>query len=748
MNNGSLFTVLPLQIPTNQPVHIHGLFSLSPDRARIHISRDSSVQDQLPAQWNEWLFAGPIPMAWVNMLLHIAKRDPERAAFAKWPLAVANPNDVLHGMTQRVLQILQDKSCQVWYTDLGYTSSNLGLLANGDESPSLRNALRDVGTPMIYLPDTLLSIVHSSNLVERLSPTSLCGRLERSGHQVRELIEDAKQALLEYILSDPSFRTYGAIELFPFEDRTQKSIDRCVAFVHRDEGEHALFGRDLHQNTSLEKLSKNTIHTLRNGLLRSFLHSSLRQRSSYDLKSYCLSTYFKDFDANQDFACLDKDAEAFVSKVWDWIVARGYSPSEIDLSCLWLVPLSNGQYRKLKPQNPLSGTIYAPPGEIGDFLRKIVTIHAVSNKPVVFADSLSSRALKIFMDAFVNDPSLLVKNGGVLEDFMLWLNNIHQVVERASNNDKIHLQELLVSHRHLCQDIPAISSALQGLKIFQKLTWMPENDFEPCLNWTSLNGYSEVIGLVDNVPVPDRSDVLFVDAKLEATSRFLTEFQLVACPSTVSLLEDSIVLFWERGHLEGLSIRCREHIARLFLSHFYNFEKGTRERLASLSFLPLAPIDGKSVSRFATAAQLIDSSNHLLRSLFFDGEEVFPAEWVMDEYKGVLIDCGLQERLTEDLVEGRIKCFAYNRDGIECTWDRACKLLQSKVEWSSGTETEPSAILRELEWLPAIDCHGKRILEILLNVADVTINCSSNSCVHLSCLISPEIGGSDLAGMK
>ena len=710
MNNGSLFTVLPLPIPTNQPVHIHGLFSLSPDRARIHDSSDSGVQDQLPARWNEWLFARPIPTAWVNMLLHVAQRDPKRAAFAKWPLTVANHNDVLHGMIQKVLQIVQDRSCRIWYTDLGYTSSNLGLLANGDESPALRRALCDVGTPMIYLPDTLLPTVQSSNLVERLSPTSLCGRLERSGHQVRALIEDAKQVLLEYILSDPSFRGYGAMELFPFEDGTYKSIDRRVAFVHRDEDEHALFGREPHLNISLGRLSENTVHALRNGLLRSSLHSSLRQRSSNDLKSYCLSTYFKNFDPSQDFVCLDDDMKAFVSKIWDWIVARGYSLPEVDVSCLWLVPLSNGQHRKLKPQNPSSGTIYAPPGEIGDFLRKMATIDAVSNKPIVFSDSLSSRALKLLVDASVNDSSLLVKNGGVLEDFTFWLNNIHQAIERASNDDKLHLQELLVSHRHLCRDIPTISSALRGLKIFQKLTWMPGNDLEPCFSWTSLHGYPEVIGLPGNVPVPDGTNVLFVDAKLEDTRKFLTGFQLAACPCTVGLLKDFIISFWESGHFKGLSICCREHIARLFLSHFYNFERGTRERLASLSFVPLSPIDGKRVSKFATAAQLIDSSNHLLRSLFFDDEEVFPAQWVMDEYKGVAIDCGLRERLTEDLVKGRIKCFANDHNDTERTWDLAGKLLRSKVEWSSGADTELPVILRELEWLPAIDCHGKKVL--------------------------------------
>ena len=648
-------------------------------------------------------------MAWVNMLLHVAKQDPKRAAFTKWPLAVANSNDVLHGMIQNLLQIVQDKSCQIWYTELGYTSSSLGLLANGHESPALRRALRDVELPIIYLPDALLSIVESSNLVERLSPTSLCGRLEKSKHQVRELTENAKQVLLEYILSDPSFRGYGALELFPFEDGTYGSIDGRVAFIHRNEDERALFSRDLHLSISLRKLSEASVHALRSGLSRSSLHPSLRQRSPHDLKSYCFSTYFKDFHPNQDFACLDDDAKSFISKVWDWIVARGYGLSE-DLSCLWLVPLSNGQYRKLKPQNPSSGTIYAPPGEIGEFLRKMATIDGVSNKPIVCSDNLSSRALKLFTDASMNDPSLFVKNGGVLEDFALWLTDIRQVIEGASNDDKIHLQELLVSHRRLCRDIPTISSTLRELKIFQKVTWMPGDVLEPCLSWTSLGGYSEVIGFLGNVPVPERTGALFVDAKLEATSTLLKEFQLAPCLPTLSLLKDFIVLRWENGHLESLSIHCREHIARLILSHFYNFDRCIQERLASLPFVPLAPIHGNNVSKFATAARLVDSSNHLVQSLFFDDEEVFPAKWVMDEYKGVLIDCGLRTCLTEDLLKGRIRYFANSHHSIEQTWDRARKLLLSKVEWSSDADTELSTILRELEWLPATDCHRKDVL--------------------------------------
>jgi sacsin len=668
------------------------------------------VQNQLPAQWNEWLFTRPVPIAWVNMLLHIAKRDRDRAAFDKWPLVLVKPGDVLGGMIQKVLQIAQDRACQVWYTNLGYVSSSIGLLANGDEPSALRKALHEVGIPVIYLPDTLLDAVRSSNVVERLSPNSLCSRLEKDIYKLREVSEDAKRVLLEYVLSDPSFCKYGAIELFPFEDGTYKSIDGFVAFVPRGKDESALFDRDRSRSVDCGKLSETTIQFLRDGLLDSSLHASLQTRSSNDLKAYCMSTYFKEFDPDQDFAFLDKDIQTFVSKVWDWIIARGYSLAERDLSCLWLVPLSNGQHRKLKPQHQSSGTILAPPGEIGDFLRKLATIDRVSNKPIVISDSLSSQALKLLMDASVNDSGMLVKNGAVLDDLCLWLKIIPKVLERVCDADKLRLHKLLVSHRYLCRDFSAISNTLRQLKLFQEMTWTLENNLEPSLSWTSLNGYSKAIGLRGNVPLPQNTETIFLDARSEITRRFLTEFDLAACPSTIDLLEEYVIFYWERGYFGGLSTSCKEHTARLFLSHLYNFEKQTQERVASLAFIPTCRVDGKTISKFAKAAHLIDSCSDLLRSLYFDDEEVYPAKWAIDEFRGVLIGCGLQNSVTEDLVKGRIRCFVSRNFGIAKTWDRARNLLQSKVDWLPGTDTELSAIIRQLEWLPAMDCNRKKIL--------------------------------------
>ncbi len=649
-------------------------------------------------------------MAWVGMLIHVAKRDPDRAAFDKWPLALAAPGDVLDGMIQKVLQIFQDNASQIWYTGLGYISPNKGLLANGNELVALRDSLHSVGIPVIYLPETLRYAVQSSKIVERLKPNSLCTYLEKDRCKVQKVHEDAKQVLLEYILSDPSFVKYGAIELFPFQDGRYKSLDQCVAFVHCDKDEDYLFERDRSRSIDLGKLSKKTIQVLRSGSLHSSLHSSLQTRSRNDLKSYCMSTYFKKLDPNQDSVLLDDEMQAFVFKVWDWIIARGHSLAETDLSCLWLVPLSDGKYRKLRPQHLSSGTIYAPPGKLGDFLRKMAKIATVPPKPIMRPDSLPPRALKLFKDALTANSSMLVKNGAFLDDVCLWLNNIPDALEEASSDDKLLLHELLLSHRHLWRDKLTISNTLGELKIFQKMTWTLKNDLEPSLSWTSLNGYSQVIGLRDNVPIPRNRKVAFLDARSEISRKFLTEFKLAECPLTRDLLKDFVIGYWEEGEFEDLSITCREHIARLFLSDFFNFKIHTRERIRSLAFVPTCRVDGITVSKFTIATQLIDSSCDLLRSLYFDDEEAHPTNWALREFRGVLIDCGLKTSVTEELVKDRIKRFASRRYDTKKIWHRARKLLQARVDWQSGVDAEPADIIKKLEWLPATDYHGNKIL--------------------------------------
>jgi sacsin len=472
--SSSLFNVLPLPIHINQPIHIHSRFSLSPDRARIHQNSDSSIQDPLPGQWNEWLFDTLVPAAWANLLKYLAEIHSDQSAFGRWPRSQDTKNLLQH-IDTKVVQILAHNNYPIWYTELGYVTLENGLLATGKESPVLRKALNDAGVPVIYLPDELRWLVESTCKPENLSPPTLCERLEQRSKLMRALSEATKQTLLDFIISNPEFDGYGTVELFPFEDGTYKAIKDITAYVHRDDAEQLLFLLEPHNNIDLKRVSASTVQLLRTGCNKSSLNRSLRHRSTKDLRAYCLKTYFKQHDPTQDAVLVDKDTMDFIRKVWDWIVATGYSVLDAAISCLWLVPLTNGQYRKIKPTKSTARTIYARTGELGHFLKSLANFNSHRNKPIIQTSGLPHQLLDLLSEAIEKEPSLMIMDGNILEDFMLWLSAISEVFDQVSDEEKWRLHELLASRLALCKDPKIISNALSVLKVFERVSWKAEN---------------------------------------------------------------------------------------------------------------------------------------------------------------------------------------------------------------------------------------------------------------------------------
>lgn len=449
---------------------------MSSDRAQLHGIGDSSVQYPLPGEWNYWLFDSLIPAAWTNLLVYLARKYPDHSAFEMWPKAQEDANHILHLIEKKVLRIVEQKNYEVWYTDLGYVTLRSGLVTKIENSSVMREALNEAGVPVIYLHDALLSSVKTTCKVEYLKPQTLCDRLEWGQEQLRLISENAKQILLDYVISDPYFHEYGAVELFPFEDGTYRAIDETTAFIHRGEDERLLFQLEQSRNIELQKLSERTLQILQKGCFASSLHSSLRHRSTYDLKTYCLQTHFKTFDSTKDLISVDENTSGFISKVWEWIVTRHYSILDDNISCLWLLPLSDGRYRKIKPSDASFDTIYATPGELGDFLRYLADINVDSNKPIIQANDLSPHSIHHLTNATKKDPSLFIKTSGSLEDFMLWLSEIRGVFNVvATDDDRWLLHRLLALRLSLCKDLNTISNALRGLEIFQRVVWKAEN---------------------------------------------------------------------------------------------------------------------------------------------------------------------------------------------------------------------------------------------------------------------------------
>jgi sacsin len=463
---------------TGQPAYIHARFSLSSDRARLISSNDSSLQDRLPGKWNDWLFRELIPPAWANLLSYLAEKYPEQSAFGRWPKQQQDKNNALYKMSDKVLEIVEEHKCKLWYTDVGYVTLNSALLASGRESAALRKALSESRVPVIYIEDELRSVVtEKCKTVHYLNCQTLCLHLEREQEKLRATNDQTKQVILEYVLSDPDFRGYGSIELFPFEDGTYKAIEQTVAFIHRDDDEYCLFRKEKEHNFDLQRVSDKTRKVLQEGCSSASLHPSLRHRSTPDLGKYCLENYFRQYNPDRNIIPASEYIWDFVADVWKWIVDRSCSILDINISCLWLVPLTNGQLRKIKPVNTSSDiTIHAPSGDLGDFLKILADITADCNKPILAAGRLSPLSLRLLMDTSKEHSGLFIKNGNILEDLMLWIREIRGVFGYATDEVRSSILKLLAPRSSLCRDKRLISDTLGMLEIFQKVRWEAEGD--------------------------------------------------------------------------------------------------------------------------------------------------------------------------------------------------------------------------------------------------------------------------------
>ncbi|KAE9364465.1 hypothetical protein N431DRAFT_474055 [Stipitochalara longipes BDJ] len=711
--NGSLFTVLPLPIATNQPVHIHGQFSLSPDRARLYQFSDKSAQDQDPAAWNTWLLEDPVPAAWTRLLSYLAGVYPEQSTFEKWPQNLYDAKNPLSNALEKVLGIIEAQSLVLWPTDVGFKSAKDALLGTGAESNLLRNALREAQAPVVNVPERLQNISENIFKDRILSPQSLCAFLRGVNTQIKFWSSQTKQAILEYLLSKPGFIDYDDLDLFPFKDGTYRSIGKSIAYVHRDNIEEALFNLEDFCNLDLGKLSISTQQALRRGCETLKIHPSIRYRTSSCLKKYCMSTIFRVAN-DQDFIVLDKVAAETVAKVWTWISRRGIHILDPDISCLWLLPSSNGRHRRVRPAQLTSEVYFAPPGEGGDLMMKFDA--KMFLKPLPLLDVGQPGVAPVFLSMITNSEdvmsTLLVKDARRMVFLLRWIQLTWDLVDNITDEERLLIVKLVALHSH--HELPEVDrrasvKSLSHLPIFRRVSWNAVGDkMVSALTWTNLICCSKTIGLLDGIkPVPDIDNVQFVAAAWSSpSSQLLQNLALGECLRSVRLIQDHIIPAWESDQARKWTSSCKEQMAEFILGQFSLLSLDFQSRLRKIPIVPVSRLDGNATSTFAMATNLIDPTIPELKSLCFDDEGIRPKENFLLKFNAALKGCGLNTSVDEAFVEQRIRHYASTKHSLQEIQKRATNLLQSTCRWTSPFENHAGSDLQCLKWLPVVDVSG------------------------------------------
>lgn len=169
---------MPLPVSIDQPVHIHGLFSLPPDRGKLLTLEDKTRQDKSPAEWNEWLLRNPIPITWAKLLGSLACNEPTGSIFNSiskflgsrhtiprsvdifnaWPRKSNNSSDPHFSNTLAdVVGVIREHKLRVWPTNDGYVSETHYLMRAETTSSQLRDAISEATGQIVLAPSRLIS---------------------------------------------------------------------------------------------------------------------------------------------------------------------------------------------------------------------------------------------------------------------------------------------------------------------------------------------------------------------------------------------------------------------------------------------------------------------------------------------------------------------------------------------------------------------------------------------------------------
>ncbi|KAH8668095.1 hypothetical protein BGZ60DRAFT_451451 [Tricladium varicosporioides] len=718
MEKGALFTVLPLPVATNQPISIHGVFSLSPDRARLHQHDDRNIQDRFPGLWNDYLLRDLIPLSWTKLLTYLAELYPSDCAFERWPHSMDDSHNPLGASLASVLNHIEENSLAVWPTEAGYKVVSDCFLATGNETAALKEALQKALVPVVYVPSKLHSYVKNNFSGRMLDAQHLYTFLKGERIRIRQWDEKTKIHILEYLVSQSRNHDYGGLELFPFEDGVYRSLEDGVVYLHRDEFERDLFDREKGRNVDLDKLSPVAKSNLKDACNRKTGNPSLQYRTEQDFSDYYKGKVFHQIPMDSDMIYLDEEISALVEKAWTWLRKRSISTLHECCSDLWLLPLTNGQYRKIVPSTLSPPIFFAPPSQEGDIMRKLDAESDLQEPTMLDTAVIAPFSLQVLMEGQHFRTDLRINDCKNMMCFADWLHRMRSIIDNTTDDIKnriINILSMNISGSMTVNSREEIARELADLQIFRRISWTTSEIGKemPYIVWTSLQAFPKSIGLLDGLnPVPEIEGVQFLDASNSREFGHLIHVLNVApCLRLVQVIQEHIIPVWQRGNAEHWTESCKMQVSELLLRQYSCLSLRSQAQLHNIPFVPVAKLNGNKALAFSIPKDLIDPSSAELKDLFFQDEEVLPDGEFFRKFGAALKGCGMKSTLDEALIDSRIIYYASGIRPVKDVQRRVHNLLRYPYRFASKRRIEGDKLTQQLQWLPVVVPDGTLVLK-------------------------------------
>lgn len=733
---GRLFTRLPLPIHTHQPVHIHGMFSPTPDRASIYHVRDRMVPEDSDmdqcSRWNKELSEECLTFAWSRFLLSLTSTGVIGDRFRYWPRNMdRNPRSGDWTSFMEVfLEMVVRTELPVWPTYQGWLSANKVFLAlGGDRGINVNvrgshldvqdtmHALERVGMPVTCPPSEIYG--DTKKCFERagerlLTPITAARFLRITSEKLARASQDVRQRLLEYLLSESSQTGYvhlDGIALFPMCDGSFAASGTLlppILMLPMDENEMKLFSLRPHMTVDVRNIGANSLRRLRQDIKKIETETSLKQWGLEDVYEYCMATYFSEINLYvtsdiveaRDICGLEREFAKNLASLWDWIISRmpedaSTIPLLSRLGGLWLIPIMGGNYRRVSPTSKQLLLDPSSREELGSFLKSVceAKVDAYWTNQLYHSDLMSVSTTQFFRKRGI------VQFCDDLENLMDWLENRPRFVplfcSRERNELVRFLQILSADFLRSGNSSGKLLRQLRKLPVFEEIR---NNSKGTSLNWTNLEreGVTKYVAVTMESVVPELDGIVFLNARNPSILWLLGQFALAEVPDMRQLLDEYVF----PGILLQTMYGILQRLAIFALDNFDFFPAGGVAKMADMQFVPVQSRTncGVVTRRLKTPRQCVDPRSGL-GDLFFAHESV----WIDDEfwkaYSGKLAGMKLIDKITVELVFDRVKAYSNAPHGADTNE------LARKVKMLIITSTEleiPS--LRSSDgkpWLPA-----------------------------------------------
>lgn len=480
-----------MPILTSHPAHIHGLWSITPDRSRLSSSGQSAGYQDEAARWNNFMFQTCVSLSWAKLLLHRSHTSWNEERFSLWPQVTSSPVDFWGRLDDWVLDTIISQQLSVWNAkEKCVDITHAHLFLDDSIGEKYAPAIASVMPSAVFLEEALLKkVLQRSNLLQipKQFATSSTVRLFL-GQAVPVLQAHTALLLLEYCLLDALkselqgssrstlYEGFRGIPFWPNMDGGFSAAGRLL--LPRDEAEMNLFEAARRTETiDIKRIAPHLLNLFWNDI--AYISAIMRFRTVSDLATDWPLIYPISQEHTDSAFLLARvnEHEMMLHDIWEWISTRCNSENAVFPSAcyeLWILPVNNSRVRKFAPgeKPPLmlvasrALSLYQSMLEIGR------GAHAEAPS-ILDVDVLSADALKFLYKQCIETPKFQGAALGDFRHYVAWLAASKDILAAASEQQKKsvlqHLGSLAMKLNPSVHSDTLIRENLKVLPIFNKI---------------------------------------------------------------------------------------------------------------------------------------------------------------------------------------------------------------------------------------------------------------------------------------